>query len=130
MSKRGWVATLDRLATEWRSKLCSQPFEVMEIALLDAKGQALEGGVHRLGVGSIDRVAIYPRQVMRAAVKADAAAVVICHNHPSGCSEPTRFDLDATRSVYLAGVSLDVKLLDHLIVSDGGVFSFRSEGLL
>lgn len=118
------------LADQWAQRLGRHPFEVLELALLDGRGELVSPGVLRLGVGTVDRVAIYPRQVMRAAVRADAAGVIICHNHPSGNSEPTRLDLDATRSVYLAGVTVDVRLVDHLIVSASGMFSFRSENLI
>lgn len=67
---------------------------------------------------------------MRVAMMTDAAGVVLCHNHPSGTPIPTPRDIDATREVYLAGVTLDIRVVDHLIVSTGGVFSFRREGLL
>ena len=122
--------TKARLAEHWTRELALQPFEILEIALLDAMGSPLPGGVLRLGVGSVDRVVIYPRQIMRAAVLSDAAGVVICHNHPSGNTQPTGRDRDATRMVYLAGVTLDIQLVDHMIVSTNGAWSFREQGLL
>ena len=130
MANAGWGPTKAILIAHWTERLAAEPFEVLELALLDAAGRLLSGQIHRLGVGTVDRVAIYPRQVMRAAVKTDAAAVVICHNHPSGNNEPTQLDIDATRGVYLAGVTLDVKLVDHLIISEREVFSFGQEGLI
>lgn len=125
-----WANTKSSLAKQWIHGLGHEPFEILEIALLDAAGSQLPDGVLRLGVGSVDRVVIYPRQVMRAAVLADAAGVVMCHNHPSGDCQPTQRDRDATRMVYLAGVTLDVQLVDHVIVSKNGALSFREKGLL
>lgn len=125
-----WGRTKARLVEQWTRELAPQPFEILEVALLDASGSQLSGGVLRLGIGSVNRVAIYPRQVMRAAVLSDAAGVVLCHNHPSGNAQPTERDRDATRMVYLAGVTLDIQLVDHLIVSNGGALSFREQGLL
>jgi DNA repair protein RadC len=118
------------LAGRWASRLAGRATEALEIALVDGAGRVLPKGILRIQEGTVDRVAVYPRLIMRPALLADAVGVVMAHNHPSGDPTPTSLDLDATRAVVLAGVSLDIRLIDHLIITEGGVFSFREAGLL
>jgi len=123
----GDPAALERF---WRSRLGALPFEVFEVAHLDAGLRLLSNGVERLAEGTTDRAAVYPRRVVEAALRRHAAAIVVAHNHPNGCIEPTERDRLVTRALVLAGEAVDVKLLDHLVVSADEVFSFRLHGLL
>lgn len=98
--------------------------------ILDSGNALLRDGVERLEEGTIDRAAVYPRRVMEAAVRRGAASVVFAHNHPNGNVEPSDKDKILTRALILAASTLGIKVLDHLIISSGGVFSFRQERLL
>jgi DNA repair protein RadC len=80
--------------------------------------------------GTIDRAAVYPRRVMEAALRRSAAALVFAHNHPNGNVQPSEQDKVLTRALVLAATTLQIKILDHVIVSADEVFSFRKEGLL
>lgn len=86
--------------------------------------------VTSLPVWTTDRAAVYPRRVIEAAIRRNAAALVFARNHPGGDVQPTEQDKVVTRALVLAATTVQIKVLDHLIVSTDRVFSFRKEGLL
>ena len=75
--------------------------------------------------GLLDRTVVHPREVFAEAIKRRASAIIIAHNHPSGCLEPSEADKDITQRLSLAGNILGVRLLDHLIFTEEGFYSFR-----
>ena len=75
--------------------------------------------------GLLDRTVVHPREVFAEAIKRRASAIIIAHNHPSGCLEPSEADKEITQRLSLAGNILGVKLLDHLIFTEEGFYSFR-----
>lgn len=80
--------------------------------------------------GTIDAASVHPREVVKAALYKNAAAVVFAHNHPSGVAEPSQADRRITdRLVQILSV-IDVRVLDHMIVGDSEIFSFAEAGLL
>lgn len=95
--------------------------------LLDTRHRLLEA--RTVSVGSIDHTFMSPREVFRDALLANASAVVLGHNHPSGDPEPSRDDEAVTRRIARAGTDLGVRLLDHLVVGDGWV-SLARRGLV
>jgi len=114
----------------WRSKIGALPHEVFQVAYLDSAYCLLRDGIETLEEGTIDRAAVYPRRVLEAALRRGAAALVFAHNHPNGSVQPTEQDKTLTRALVLAATTLQIKILDHVIVSVDAVFSFRKEGLL
>jgi DNA repair protein RadC len=86
-----------------------------------------------VSVGILDASLVHPREVFRAAVVAGAAAIVICHNHPSGMTEPSAEDLRITRQLIQAGQILGINVLDHVIIggiqTDAGMMSMREAGM-
>ncbi|MCY1423654.1 hypothetical protein D9M71_393740 [compost metagenome] len=78
--------------------------------------------------GSIDSASVYPREVIKRALANNAAALILCHNHPSGVSEPSHADLVLTRRLKTALEFVDVRVLDHLIVGDGEPLSMVEHG--
>lgn len=96
---------------------------------LDCKGVPL--GAHIIAVGSLSKVPMLGREVYKAAVCANAAALLVAHNHPSGSVVPSPGDLIVTRRLQRAGDLLGIVLLDSIIVVPGGQFtSLREAGLL
>jgi DNA repair protein RadC len=85
--------------------------------------------VEDFGSGALQRVAVYPREIIRAALRHNAAAVVFAHNHPSGRAEPSDLDKTLTRKLQDALNCIEVSLLDHLIVTPEDIWSFRANGL-
>lgn len=83
-----------------------------------------------LQTGTVDKAAIYPRELIKRALAHGAAGFAIAHNHPSGVLTPSRPDIDVTKQIVAAAKVMDMYVLDHLIVSKTGVYSFRKEGLI
>lgn len=97
-------------------------------ALLDTKHRVLE--VVTVSIGSIDHTFMSPREVFRDALLANAAALVLAHNHPSGDPEPSRDDEAVTRRLVRAGQLVGVELLDHLVVGGSRWVSLARRGVL
>jgi len=124
------LASPDALTTFWRSRLGGLRNEVFEVAYLDSAYKLIRNGVETLEEGTVDRAAVYPRRVIEAALRRGAVALVCAHNHPNGDVRPSDQDKVLTRALVLAANTVQIKMLDHLIVSQDAVFSFRKESLL
>jgi len=111
-----------------RAELGAQPHELFKVLYLDSRLHVLD--VETVAEGTIDRAAIYPRTIMQKALQKNAAALIFAHNHPNGDVNPSDQDKTLTRALILAAETLQIKVLDHLIVSKDIVFSFRKEGLI
>ncbi len=114
----------------WRARLGSLANEAFEVGYLDSAYRLVRDGIETLEEGTIDRAAVYPRRVVEAALRRNAAALVFAHNHPNGDVHPSEQDKVLTRALVLAAQTVQIKVLDHLVVSTDAVFSFRREGLL
>lgn len=80
--------------------------------------------------GTINSAAVYPREVVKAALSFNAAAVILTHNHPSGISEPSLADKNITTQLVAALRLVDVRVLDHIVVGGNQTYSFAQHGLL
>lgn len=80
--------------------------------------------------GTLTQTSVYPREVVKAALQRNAAAVIFAHNHPSGIAEPSHADELLTRSLRSALALIDVTVLDHFIIGEGRIMSFAERGLL
>lgn len=98
--------------------------ETLYLLCLDVKCRLIQAV--RLSQGTIDKVAISNREILRAVLSVQAKNVMLMHNHPSGSLRPTASDIDLTRRVMNALQSIDVALVDHLIIGAQGVFSFMN----
>ncbi len=127
---RDSLADSSHLKNFWRMRIGALRNEVFEVAYLDSSYRLLRDGIERLEEGTADRAAVYPRRVVEAALKRGAAAIVLSHNHPNGNVAPSEHDKTLTRAVVLAAETVQLRVLDHLIVSAQEVFSFRAEALL
>jgi DNA repair protein RadC len=114
----------------WQTRLGGLRDEVFEVAYLDSAHKILRDGVERLEEGTVDRAVVYPRRVMAAALRRGAAALIFAHNHPNGEVTPSEQDKVLTRALVLAATTLNIEVIDHLIVSSERVFSFRKAGFL
>lgn len=114
----------------WRMKLGGLTNEVFQVGYLDSAGRLLRDGVETLEEGTIDRANVYPRRMVESALRRGAAALVLAHNHPNGHVQPSEQDRLLTRALVLAAEAVQLKIVDHLIVSSDRVFSFRKAGLL
>lgn len=83
-----------------------------------------------LSTGGITATVADPRLILKKALEQDAVALILCHNHPSGHLEPSQSDRELTTKITEAARYFDIRVLDHIIVSDEGYFSFADEGLI
>lgn len=95
---------------------------------LDTRHRVLK--FEELFQGTVDGAAVYPREVVKNALRHNAAAVILAHNHPSGVAEPSRADEALTQRLIQALALVDIRVLDHLVVGDGEITSFAERGLL
>jgi DNA repair protein RadC len=102
--------------------------EIFLVVFLDAQHRVISS--EELFRGTLTQTSVYPREVVKAALKANAAAVVFAHNHPSGVAQPSQADELLTRNLKDALALVDVKALDHFIVAGAAILSFAERGLL
>ncbi|MDM9553953.1 MULTISPECIES: RadC family protein [Pseudomonas] len=100
--------------------------EVFGCLFLDTKHRPLAFEI--LFRGTIDRASVYPREVVRRALLHNAAALILCHNHPSGNNEPSQDDVHLTLSLKRGLALIDVRVLDHIIIGDGEPLSMVEHG--
>lgn len=100
--------------------------EVFGCLFLDSRHQVLT--FEALFHGSIDNTSVHPRQVVKRALANNAAAVILCHNHPSGNATPSQADRRLTKRLQEALLLVDVRVLDHFIVGDGDPLSMAEYG--
>lgn len=111
-----------------RLRLADYRNEVFGSLFLDNRHRII--AVRELFQGTIDGASIHPRVVVQQALEANAAAMVFFHNHPSGVAEPSRADEMITRRLKEALALVDVRVLDHFVVTGGESVSFAERGLL
>lgn len=109
-------------------KLHDRQHEVFVCVFLDAQNRVL--AVDELFRGTLTQTSVYPREIVKEALRHNAAAVIFAHNHPSGVAEPSRADEMLTAALRQALALVDVKVLDHFIVASGAALSFAERGLL
>ncbi|MCR4032130.1 MULTISPECIES: RadC family protein [Flavobacterium] len=102
--------------------------EQFKVLLLNQANKVL--GVYQASSGGIAGTVVDIRLLFASALKANAVGIIISHNHPSGKTNPSEADKAITRKIKSAGELLDIKLLDHLIVTDDTYYSFVDEGAL
>jgi DNA repair protein RadC len=111
-----------------RLSLGGRQHEVFVCIFLDAQHRVLHAD--ELFRGTLTQTSVYPREVVKAALAANAAAVIFAHNHPSGVAQPSQADELLTRNLKDALALVDVKVLDHFIVAGTQALSFAERGLL
>lgn len=104
------------------------PREVFACVFMNSQYQV--ESYEELFQGSLNQAPVFPREVARKALQLNAAAVILCHNHPSGVEQPSQADKNITQLICDALSVLDVKVLDHFIVGKNKVYSFAEHGLL
>jgi DNA repair protein RadC len=101
--------------------------EHVVVLLLDTQNQIL--GLHTVTVGTLDASLVHPREIFKAGILANAASILLAHNHPSGDPTPSAEDRAVTRLLVDAGVTLGIEVLDHVVLGDRPRYhSFREAG--
>ena len=117
-------ATRDFLSAQLRDL----EHEVLCCLFLDRRHRLIR--FEELFRGTIDGASVHPREIVKAALQRNSAAVIIAHNHPSGVAEPSHADELITQRVREALALVDIRLLDHIIVGDGATVSLAERGLI
>jgi DNA repair protein RadC len=111
-----------------RLQIGGREHEVFVVLFLDAQNRLIR--LEELFRGTLTQTSVYPREVVKRALDLNAAAVVLAHNHPSGAAEPSRADEFLTQTLKSALGLIDVRVLDHLVVTRSEAVSFAERGLL
>lgn len=109
-------------------KLRDKEQEVFAVLLLDTQMRVIH--YEEMFQGTINAAAVYPREVVKLALKYNATSVILAHNHPSGVAEPSSSDEAITSKIKRALSTVDIAVLDHLVIGHGRPISFESRGLL
>jgi DNA repair protein RadC len=109
-------------------QLARKPHEVFAVLFLDAQNRLI--AMEELFRGTLTQTSVYPREVVRRALQLEAASVVLAHNHPSGTVQPSRADEALTQTLKSALALIDVRVLDHVIVTQGDSLSMAEKGLV
>lgn len=114
------------VAAHLRARLLAKPTEEFWAIALNVRHRVLFD--ERLAAGSLTGVEVHPRDVFRPLIEASAAAVIFCHNHPSGDPAPSRMDVELTARLREVGELCGILVLDHVIVASGGHVSLAERG--
>jgi len=109
-------------------QLARSPHEIFACVFLDNRHRVI--GYEEMFRGTIDGASVYPREVVKAALLHNAAALVLAHNHPSGVAEPSAADRSITKRLVEALALIDIRVLDHFILAHDQTTSFAERGLL
>jgi len=115
-----------KIAAAVRPLIGNSDREHFLVVLLDARQKCL--GLQIVSTGTLSASLVHPRETFKPALLAGAAAIVVCHNHPSGDATPSAEDGEATRRLVKAGELLGVPVLDHVVIGADSHYSFREAG--
>jgi len=109
-------------------KLCTLPYEEFWVLYLNRSNKIID---HlKISQGGISGTVADSRIILKKAIEKLATSIVLVHNHPSGNNQPSKSDINLTQKLITAGKTLDINVLDHIIIADSVYFSFADEGMM
>src|SRR5215203_1610546 len=126
--EKPYLKTSADVATYLQASLKDYKHEVFAVIYLNRANKINDFKI--ISEGGITGTVADPRIILKRALEEDAVSIILCHNHPSGSLKPSRADEELTFKIKEAAKFFDIKVLDHLIVSDAGYYSFADEGIL
>lgn len=109
-----------------RSKIQDNVFEEFWVFMLNNNARIIKK--KQMSKGGMTQTAVDVRMVLKEAIMADATSIVLCHNHPSGSLNPSKDDRQLTAKIKAAAATMNIRLIDHVIVTDGNYYSFADHG--
>ncbi len=109
-----------------QSQLSQEEREIFLVIFMDSQHRVIKHS--KLFSGTLSHVEVHPREIVREAIKMNASAVILAHNHPSGCAEPSKADKLITERVVKCCQFMDIRVLDHLVIGRGEYVSFAERG--
>lgn len=128
MHRKDSVSSPQAVVDFARIRLAGLPHEAFMVIYLNVKNEVIEPEI--VNEGTVDRAIVHPRRVVEGALRRHAAALILVHNHPSGHTEPSEEDKRLTRAIVEAARTVEIRVLDHIVVARNGYFSFAQERLL
>lgn len=122
------ITQSNEIANYLQALLRDHHYEVFAVVFLNQANRINHFEI--ISQGGITGTVADPRVILKKALEEDAVSIILCHNHPSGNLKPSRADEELTRKIREAAKYFDIKVLDHIIVGNGGYFSFADEGIL
>jgi DNA repair protein RadC len=111
-----------------RAHLQDRQQEIFVVVFLNRANKIID--MKTISEGGLTGTIADPRIILKQALERNAVSIILCHNHPSGSLKPSRADEELTAKIKQASILLDIKVLDHIIVSEDGYYSFADEGIL
>lgn len=122
------ISDFDAMVDYCRSAMAYQMVEEFRIIFLNSKLYVIGEEIQQRG--TVDQVAIHPREVIKSAMMYGASAMILVHNHPSGIVTPSKADMEITKRIKEAAEAVSIRLFDHLIISKSSVYSFHNQGFV
>ena len=110
------------------ARLGHERTEQFWVALVDNKNRLVHW--QRVSRGTVDQTPVYPREILRLVLHHQASGLILVHNHPGGDPKPSVQDQELTKRMQRAAQEMDIRVLDHIVVTDNDYFSFQAQGLL
>ena len=109
-----------------QSQLTGEEREIFMVIFLDSQHRVITHS--RLFSGTLNHVEVHPREIIREAIKINASALILAHNHPSGCAEPSKADKLITERIIKSCQFMDLRVLHHIVIGRGEYVSFAERG--
>lgn len=122
------ISDFDAMVDYCRSAMAYQMVEEFRIIFLNSKLYVIGEEIQQRG--TVDQVAIHPREVIKSAMMHGASAMILVHNHPSGIVTPSKADMEITKRIKEAAEAVSIRLFYHLIISKSSVYSFHNQGFV
>jgi DNA repair protein RadC len=116
------------IATYLQPLLRDYPYEVFGVVFMNRANAVVHFEI--ISEGGITGTVADPRVILKKAIQEDAVGIILCHNHPSGSLQPSRNDIDLTVKIKEAANFLDIRVIDHIIITENGYFSFADHALI
>ena len=128
LRKQGPLSSPEQASDFLTHQLRDRQQEVFAVIYLNSRHHVID--YQELFIGTLNGANVHPREVVKSVLKANASAVILAHNHPSGVAEPSIADTNVTQKLRKSLALIDVKLLDHLVIGDGEYVSMSDRGLI
>ena len=122
------IESFDTLTEYLQNVFKGKKVEEFRVIFLNSKNKIISDVL--LTEGTVNKTAIYPREIVKKALELSSSSVIISHNHPSGDPTPSKADIEITSTLLQSLKTVEIKLWDHVIIADQSLFSFRMEGLI
>lgn len=128
MKEKEKISSPQEAITFLKNLIGTEKEEKMTALFLNASNKVVDYKI--ISEGTVSRSAVYPSKVVKAAISVDARSVIVAHNHPGGVCKPSQNDIISTEAIQKALKTVDIMLLDHIIVTNADYYSFKDNGLI